>query len=217
MANIATPTQRSESTQLTKPADWALYLVTAALKFSSDTSPSIGYLTPDEGRLDILKTLNWYEAHDEYEWPDFSTMSYDFNQAMRFRRALVNDVFIALQKAGYIKDQADPGASAPPNSVRADHSVKRTATTGGRRMKERKRRCQREDTSDTIGPTAAFWETDEFLANTMRLLIEDSASSAGEVFGNSAREGDAERDFANHVYDMIIEQGNRPHVLEDVL
>ena len=82
-------------------------------------------------------------------------------------------------------------------------------------MTERKRRCQREDTSDTIGSTAAFWETDEFLADTMRLLIKDSASSAWEVFGNSARENDAEREFANHVYDTIIEKGDRLRGLEE--
>lgn len=45
-------------------------------------------------------------------------MRYDFSQAMRFRRALINDVFLALQKAGHIKEVfAAPGAPGTPSSA----------------------------------------------------------------------------------------------------
>jgi hypothetical protein len=72
-------------------------MVTASLQFScSSDAPVSSYTTPDAGRLDVLNVLNWYEAHDEYEWPDFNKLGLDFAQTMRFRRALVNDVFVAL-------------------------------------------------------------------------------------------------------------------------
>lgn len=69
-------------------------MVTAALKYASDQTSPTTYASADEARLEILNTLNWYEAH---EWPDFARLGFDFSQAMRFRRALVNDVFSALK------------------------------------------------------------------------------------------------------------------------
>jgi hypothetical protein len=78
-------------------------MVTAALKFASDEKTHITYTSPDEARLDVLNTLNWFEAHSEYAWPDFSGMRYDFSQTMRFRRALVTDVVVALRMAGNIR------------------------------------------------------------------------------------------------------------------
>jgi hypothetical protein len=72
-------------------------MVTGALKFTSDEKTPVTYTSQDEARLDILNTFNWLEAHSEYEWPNFARLGYGFSQAMHFRRALVNDVFIALQ------------------------------------------------------------------------------------------------------------------------
>jgi hypothetical protein len=86
-------------------------MVTAALQFTSDSNPPASYPTPDAARLDILNTLNWYEAHAEYAWPDFSTHGHDFSQAMRFRRALVSDVCSALMSAGKVRI-ADGGGKA---------------------------------------------------------------------------------------------------------
>lgn len=98
-------------------ADWALHMVTASLKFScSSDAPVSSYTTPDAGRLDVLNVLNWYEAHDDYEWPDFNKLGLDFAQTMRFRPALVNDVFVALQKAGVIKLTGEPGVLGLPQS-----------------------------------------------------------------------------------------------------
>jgi hypothetical protein len=92
-------------------------MVTAALKVSSSTNNTVSsYTTPDAGRIDVLNVLNWHEAHDEYAWPDFTGMGFDFAQAMRFRRALVNDVFVALQKAGYVRITGEPGVLGTPQS-----------------------------------------------------------------------------------------------------
>jgi hypothetical protein len=92
-------------------------MVTAALKFSnSSDNVNSSYPTPDSGCIDVLNVLNWHEAHDEYEWPDFTKMGFDFSQAMRFRRALVNDVFVALQRAGNIRITGEPGVLGTPQS-----------------------------------------------------------------------------------------------------
>jgi len=78
-------------------------MVTAALKCAGDERTALAYITADEAKYSILKTLNWFEAHNEYEWPDFAGLNYSFDQVMRLRRALVADVYTALQKAGNIK------------------------------------------------------------------------------------------------------------------
>lgn len=93
-------------------------MVTAALKFASDDKTRTSYAPADEARLEILKTLNWYEAHSEYEWPNFTLMGFDFNQSMRFCRALVEDVFILLQKSGKVKIGARVDGLGTPDSER---------------------------------------------------------------------------------------------------
>jgi hypothetical protein len=99
-------------------ADWALHMVTAALKFSSsNNNTSSSYTTPDASRIDVLNILNWHEAHDEYEWPSFTNIGFDSAQAMRFRRAFVNDVFVALQKVGNIRITSEPGVLGTPQVV----------------------------------------------------------------------------------------------------
>jgi hypothetical protein len=75
-------------------------MVTAALKCASDERFPTTHVSQDEARFQILKSLNFFEAHNEYEWPDFTSFHYDFSQVMRLRRALVQDVFNALEKAG---------------------------------------------------------------------------------------------------------------------
>jgi hypothetical protein len=91
-------------------------MVTAALKFAFDKEAPCTYPTQDEARLAVLNTLNWYEAHREYTWPNFTSLGFDFGQAMRFRRALVSDVCVALQKAGNIKMSNGRGLRGTPNS-----------------------------------------------------------------------------------------------------
>ena len=99
----ADPRTKFIQSLLTLPADWAYIMVTAALKYASDEKLAATYTSHDEAKHSILKTLNWYEAHDEYEWPDFSRLGFDFSQAMRLRRGLVQDVSNALEQAGNIK------------------------------------------------------------------------------------------------------------------
>lgn len=84
-------------------AEWPVYMVTAALKCASDERLPVTYASQDEARFRILKSLSWFEAHDEYEWPDFTSFNYDFSQVMRLRRALVQDIFNALERAGSLK------------------------------------------------------------------------------------------------------------------
>ena len=103
-------------------------MVTASLKFSCSNDAPVSYTTPDAGRLGVLNVLNWHEAHDDYEWPDFIQLGHDFPQAMRFRRGLVNDVFLALEKAGVIKITGEPGVLGTPQSS----AVKRRAGVSGR-------------------------------------------------------------------------------------
>jgi hypothetical protein len=72
-------------------------MVIAAFKISSAyESRATIFITPDVGRFNVLNTLNHLEAHDEYQWPDYTGLGFDFTQTMRLRRALVNDVFVAL-------------------------------------------------------------------------------------------------------------------------
>ncbi|KAF2846215.1 hypothetical protein T440DRAFT_458869 [Plenodomus tracheiphilus IPT5] len=172
MTNIA-PTQSNDNAQLTKPADWAIHMVTASLKFNSANTRMSTYPTPDAARLDILNTLNWFEAHDEYAWPDFTARGFDFNQAMRFRRALVNDVFAGLQKAGTVRITSETGGLATPNSERGRDVRGRVGD--GSSMAERKRQCKRLDDSDTEvdsdeGETS-IWNDKGFLAEVMIELV----------------------------------------------
>lgn len=99
-------------------ADWAHYMVIAALRCTTVERSDTTYLTADEAKHGILKTLNWLEAHHEYEWPDFASLHLSFDQAMRLRRALVGDIYTALHRAGSLK----LGVPGTPDS-----------TAGGRR------------------------------------------------------------------------------------
>lgn len=78
-------------------------MVAAALQCTSGDRSDAVYLTADEAKYGILKTLNWLEAHNEYEWPEFASLNLSFDQAMRLRRALVGDIYNALHRAGCIK------------------------------------------------------------------------------------------------------------------
>ncbi|KAF9697885.1 hypothetical protein EKO04_003999 [Ascochyta lentis] len=137
------PATQAETGTLTKPVDWAIYMVTAALKCASDEKMAAPHASSDEAKHSILKTLNWFEAHDQYEWPNFSHQNYDFAQAMRLRRALVQDVCNALQQAGSLKI----GAPGTPDSV-AGRGARRSNGSGDRLMASRKRVCKREANVD---------------------------------------------------------------------
>jgi DNA-binding MltR family transcriptional regulator len=102
---------------LTVTVEWAFHMVTAAVKFSSSTNHDISiYNTSDAARWDILNVLNWLEAHNEYAWPESTKPGLEFSQAMRFRRALVSDVFAALEKANSIRVTGEDGMPGTPQS-----------------------------------------------------------------------------------------------------
>lgn len=75
-------------------------MIDAVLQVVSDSSLPLVYPSENEGKLLILKNLNFHEAHDDYVWPDFTSLGFDFANNMRLRRALVHDVYVALEKSG---------------------------------------------------------------------------------------------------------------------
>jgi hypothetical protein len=81
-------------------------------------------LTADEAKHDILRTLNWLEAHNEYEWPDFGA-HFGFDQVMRLRRVLVSDIYTTLERAGHISI----GGLGTPDS--SDGGVRRVRARDG--------------------------------------------------------------------------------------
>lgn len=62
-------------------------------------------------------------------------MGYDFSQAMRFRRALVSDVFVALEKAKHVRVTDEAGMLSTPQSVRS-RGVRRGGTAAGGEFRE---------------------------------------------------------------------------------
>lgn len=112
------------STSLIDTDDWGLHLVTAALKCSTDDRASSAYLTADEAKYDILRTLNWLEAHNEYSWPKFGA-HLSFEQVMRLRRVLVSDIYTALERAGHVSI----GVLGTPDS--SDGGVRRVRAREG--------------------------------------------------------------------------------------
>lgn len=120
-----------------RTADWAIYMVTAAVQFSSSNSDDsinprrLTYITSSAACLAILNTLNWHEAHDEYIWPDFSALGFDFPQAMRLRRALVGDVLGALRSAGRIDVGDEVIVLGTPDSSMTRAEKRSTGEYGG--------------------------------------------------------------------------------------
>ncbi|RYN20962.1 hypothetical protein AA0121_g11481 [Alternaria tenuissima] len=162
-------------------------MVTASLKFSrSKDAPVSLYTTPDAGRLDVLNVLNWHEAHDDYEWPDFIQLGHDFTQAMRFRRGLVNDIFLALEKAGVIKITGESGVLGTPQSS----AVKRRAGV-------------------SVAMQIPHYETDRFLAKSLRCLIEYAGFPVDDCIAG-LEEGDhlSEEDLANTIKDLVAQVWN---------
>jgi hypothetical protein len=103
-------------------SDHGVYLDSnAAIKIAKEEDrASVRYGSQDKGKLDTMRTLNFFEAHDEYVWPDFSALGFDFTQTMRLRRALVNDVFAALMKSGIIVvGEVTPGMGTPDSVIGA--------------------------------------------------------------------------------------------------
>jgi hypothetical protein len=160
-------------------------MVVAAVKFAREQETTI-FSTPDKAKLEILNLLNWLEAHGEYEWPDFQQDGLDFVQAMRLRRALVGDLFVALKQEGNMKAAPTSGETAASESAQDVQAGKRSRSKrgyssvllsmssdqkpGSKRMVNRKRQCKKENISDAEDES----DSDEFLAEAMRGLLQRS-------------------------------------------
>lgn len=195
-------------------------MVTAALKCASDEKVYAMHASPDDAKHCILKTLNWFEAHDEYEWPDFSRWKFDFSQAMRLRRALVQDVFNALQKAGSIKI----GVPGTPDSVtgtrrsrqpNSDGRYTETTTStptdihpGGRHITARKRLCKREaePDADALSEHSETHHSDDaFLLEVIGDLLRRSHISIAEHLDKRNAHS-----LADMLHDSLVEIWDAP-------
>jgi hypothetical protein len=102
-------------------------MVDAVLKVVSDGNLPLKYHSDNEGKLSILNSLNYHEAHDLYTWPDFTSLGYDFANNMRLRRALVHDVYVALEKSGRLQVGTEQVITPPRYS---DQGKKRAVPAG---------------------------------------------------------------------------------------
>ncbi|ORY13992.1 hypothetical protein BCR34DRAFT_586035 [Clohesyomyces aquaticus] len=200
-------TQAEQGWQLTKPAEWSIWMVSAAIKAIADERSPLTYASEDEGKMDVNKTMNFYEAHDEYQWPHFLKMNFDFNLTMRLRRALVTDVFVALQKNGSVVVQPS-GLGTPESSTRG-----KKRTSQAKENKRAKRICQKqetqfvdeaEDSSDNSSSGSRIVR--EFMAEGMRELITRSGVDIEAYLGEVT-------DFialADLVEDNVVANWNGP-------
>jgi hypothetical protein len=92
--------------------------VTVTRDWSDWTKFPKEYASGDTCKLDILNALNYAEAHGTYTWPDFPGLGHNFSESMRFRRALVHDVFAALKTGGSIRVLGLPQLGALSSSAR---------------------------------------------------------------------------------------------------
>lgn len=96
-------------------------MVNAAIRAVKDDKLPLKYSSYDEGKTETLRALNFYEAHGEYTWPKFATLGFDFAQAMKLRRALVNDVFNALVKTQDVVVRAAGGLGITDSNKKRMH------------------------------------------------------------------------------------------------
>ncbi|KAJ4332501.1 hypothetical protein N0V95_009647 [Ascochyta clinopodiicola] len=179
-------------------------MVTAALKYASDEKTGITHASPDEAKHSILRSLNWFEAHAEYEWPSFSRHNLDFAQAMRLRRALVQDVCNVLQQAGNIRI----GVPGTPDSVGGGRG-RRPDGADGRYMTSRKRICKREanvESDASSEPSGGQHEDSSFLLEVMTDLVSRTNL---DVPVQVQQKRDA-HDFADQLHDSLVEVWDGP-------
>jgi hypothetical protein len=197
-------------------------MVTAALKFALGENTPSTCSTPDKAKLEILNSLNWLEAHGEYEWPDFQQDGLDFTQAMRLRRALVSDVFVALNRSDNLKISSASEILGTPESgqdirgqkrsrsncecSRVSQSSRAEQTADTKRETGCKRRCKREDDSE---PENESYDGD-FLVKTMKELIKRSEVEIHKK-DNPDDFGDRGPDLlADRVHDCLVGKWSHP-------
>ncbi|KAF2787580.1 hypothetical protein K505DRAFT_367230 [Melanomma pulvis-pyrius CBS 109.77] len=164
-----TPHGSDSSAPLTKPADWAIYIIGATMEVVVTEALPLKYTSNDAGKLEeILKTLKFYEAHDKYNWPDFSSLGYDFTQTMRLGQSLIHDVYEALHNGGI---------HVEPRLVTLESSeMERKSGAQDGPMTSSKRRYQTNKVDETADETSSEANmidslTSDILARTMRELI----------------------------------------------
>jgi hypothetical protein len=140
-------------------------MVAAALKVAPDDQSPVTYKSAEDARMDIFSTLNYFEALEEYQWPDDNHPDYPFDQIMRLRRQFVSNVFMALKRAGTVKVVSDDKTAVQLNGD--VESVKKKRESAGKlggsarktqlmidivsgRLAKRKRLCKVEDESETV-------------------------------------------------------------------
>ncbi|KAL1643232.1 hypothetical protein SLS61_009331 [Didymella pomorum] len=168
-------------------------MVTAALKGASDEKLPATYASQDEAQFQILRSLNWFEAHNDF--------NYDFSQVMRLRRALVQDIFNALEKA----DNLHISILGTPDS----HAGRRSAPGRAIRTNNRKRLCKREAeiNEDAISEISDGGH-DTFLLEAIIDLVNRSKL---ELDGYMHDEGTRDpHDFADIVHDKLVEVWTKP-------
>ncbi|KAL6707262.1 hypothetical protein ACN47E_004250 [Coniothyrium glycines] len=183
---MPTVREATDSPKLARTADWAIYTAVAALAFSKNTSKSCPkiFTSTDDGCLNVFNTLNWLEVHDEYSWPDFTDLGYDFNKAIQLRRTLVSDVLAALQEAGTASIANEPDTLATPERsvARAKRSLPNCCCMHTQKPKRQRKLVGisggiddsgEGSSSDSDYGAETYWEDEEVLANAMRVLLEN--------------------------------------------
>ncbi|KAF2683214.1 hypothetical protein K458DRAFT_390481 [Lentithecium fluviatile CBS 122367] len=204
------------SSQLTKPADWAIHLVSACLCPTADTALSTDFDTADAVKIAFYDCLNWHEAHQSYSWPDFVSMGFDFAQSMRLRRALVMDAFIALLKNGNLSVGDASGAGVAGNGglqATVERGVKCVVSAGNNGPAKRRcpsststRRPHAHFSGHDTEPDEPFWNDTTFLADTMHELV---SRTDADIDGYLKSEKTTEA-LADIVRDGLVEAWDRP-------
>ncbi|KAF2655427.1 hypothetical protein K491DRAFT_716241 [Lophiostoma macrostomum CBS 122681] len=219
----AFPPTQDITAPLTKPMQWPTYMVAATVTVARDwTKLPKEYVSEDAGKLDILNALNYEEAHDTYTWPDFSALGHNFAESMRFRRALVHDVFATLKTGGSIRVVGSPQLSTPNSSTKKRQG---SGVCGN----EKKRVCPKSEyealieqvgtggnnrsysTTTTKTPSETdeeeeYWDNEETLSEAMRELI---GLSYAEIHPYLRGEKDPHA-LAMIVYDGLVEHWDGP-------
>lgn len=189
-------------------------MVAAALKFATGSAASASvptYANADVARLDVNNALNWYEVQGEYEWPDFMDLGHNFASAMRLRRQLVHDVYVAMGKAGSLK--IIPGLSVSvvkvkrgigeyiPDSQNMKDANRRAGNTS------QKRQCKREEEEPHLSNIpAGFTAEDKFLVEAMREMIaRTNLATVDALIGSFDKLG-----LVNTLHDGLVAVWDKP-------
>ena len=207
-------------------------MIDAALKVVSDEAMPLRYQSDNEGKLLILKALNYYEAHDDYAWPDFTVLGFDFANNMRLRRALVHDVYIALERSGRLQlghqQVVTPSRSSDRGRKRTvpggeyylilhRHALKRSiqvlimllASMTKAKQCGKKQKTEHNDGDDDAASNTndnLFGHDSNFLAETMHLLIDRSEVDV-EIYLIGEKNP---RALADVVHDGLVNVWDRP-------